>query len=68
MEIRLNGERIDVPEGRTLGALLDGLGVKADTKGVAVAVNDAVVPKRKWDATGLEPGDAVEIIHAVQGG
>jgi sulfur carrier protein len=46
--------------------LLALLGV--DAGGVAVAVNGTVVPKTGWEERRLAEGDAVEIIHAVQGG
>jgi sulfur carrier protein len=36
--------------------------------GVAVAVNDEVVPRRAWSATALADGDRVEVLTAVQGG
>lgn len=36
--------------------------------GVAVAVNDAVVPRGAWAATPLADGDRIEVLTAVQGG
>ncbi|GAB7007915.1 sulfur carrier protein ThiS [Nocardioides sp. AN3] len=36
--------------------------------GVAVAVNDAVVPHSVWETEALRPGDRVDIVTAVQGG
>lgn len=36
--------------------------------GLAVAVNDAVVPRSVWAGTWLQPGDRVELLSAVQGG
>lgn len=36
--------------------------------GVAVAVNDAVVPRGRWEALALAEGDRVLIIRATQGG
>jgi sulfur carrier protein len=37
-------------------------------QGVAVAINDAVVPRGTWAGTVVAPGDRVEIVTAVQGG
>lgn len=37
-------------------------------RGVAIAVNDSVVPKARWNKTKLEPGQRIEILTAVQGG
>ena len=36
--------------------------------GVAVAVNDAVLPRSAWESTVLADGDRVEMLTAVQGG
>ncbi|GAA0795507.1 sulfur carrier protein ThiS [Spirilliplanes yamanashiensis] len=37
-------------------------------RGVAVAVNGEVVPRRTWADTALRDGDRVEILTAAQGG
>lgn len=37
-------------------------------RGIAVAINGAVVPRAAWAKTVLRPGDAVEIVLARQGG
>jgi len=37
-------------------------------RGVAVAIDDAVVPRGAWGATVVRPGDRVEVVTAVQGG
>ncbi len=36
--------------------------------GVALAVNDQVVPRQQWDSYLLKPNDNILIITAVQGG
>ena len=36
--------------------------------GVAVAVNDVVLPRRHWARTMITDGDRIEIVTAVQGG
>lgn len=36
--------------------------------GVAVALNETVVPRGLWGATTVRPGDRVEVVTAVQGG
>jgi sulfur carrier protein len=65
--ITLNGanQQLNV---RTLAALLDEQDIGADARGIAVAVNGAVVPRAAWTATNLRPGDSVEIVRARQGG
>jgi sulfur carrier protein len=52
----------------TLEALLAEKEVDSRQRGIAVAVNGAVVPRAQWPATALKPGDSVEIVRARQGG
>ncbi|MDH4036877.1 MAG: sulfur carrier protein ThiS [Candidatus Krumholzibacteria bacterium] len=68
MRIKLNGTDTDVQPGTALVALLERFDIKPDTDGIAVAVNETVVPRRAWQTHTLENGDVVEIIRAVQGG
>jgi sulfur carrier protein len=66
MTIVINGESRELPDGSTAAdaaALITG-----QVSGVAVAVNDDVVPKSQWARTALADGDSVEILTAVQGG
>lgn len=65
--IRVNGA--DKPFGAsTIAALLEEEGVPAGARFVAVAVNEAVVPRARWSEVSLKPGDTVEIVKPVQGG
>jgi sulfur carrier protein len=65
--IRINGE--DEPlAADTLAALLEEKAVDVDQRGIAVALNGAVVPRAAWPQTALKPGDSVEIVRARQGG
>jgi sulfur carrier protein len=66
MQVKLNGEPREIPEGLTVAGLLAHLGVKATR--VAVEVNEAVVTKDRYDGQALAPGDAVEIVAFVGGG
>lgn len=52
----------------TVADLLRSKGLDPERKGIAVAVNGAVVPRRIWADAALSAGDAVEIIEAKQGG
>ena len=65
MQVRLNGEIREVPDGATIAALLQQLGVKPQR--VAVEVNEAVVTRDRYDAHALKSGDAVEIVAYVGG-
>jgi sulfur carrier protein len=65
--IRINGE--DEPLVATsLAALLEDKAVDVAQRGIAVALNGAVVPRAAWPQTQLKPGDSVEIVRARQGG
>jgi sulfur carrier protein len=65
--IRVNGETepLDVA---TLEALLMEKAVDTGQRGIAVAVNGAVVPRAAWPDTVLHSGDSIEIVRARQGG
>jgi sulfur carrier protein len=66
MQVRVNGELREIPEGMTVAGLLGHLGVKAPR--VAVEVNEAVVTKDRYEAHRIGPGDTVEIVAFVGGG
>jgi thiamine biosynthesis protein ThiS len=42
--------------------------LNVNTRHVAIAVNDAVVPRAQWNDVRLRENDRVEIITAVAGG
>lgn len=65
--IRVNGQDEPLAVG-TLSALLEEKAVDTGQRGIAVAVNGAVVPRAAWPRTQLRPGDSVEIVRARQGG
>ena len=65
--IRVNGQ--DEPlVAATLAALLEEKAVDTGQRGIAVAVNGAIVPRAAWPHTTLHPGDSIEIVRARQGG
>jgi sulfur carrier protein len=66
--ISLNGQDSEVRAGETLTAVLARLGVAADARGVAVAVDDQVVPRSAWDTFVLAEHARVEVLTAMQGG
>jgi sulfur carrier protein len=65
--IRINGESEPLVAA-TLAALLDEKAVDTSQRGIAVAVNGAVVPRAAWPSTELRAGDSIEIVRARQGG
>jgi sulfur carrier protein len=68
MTVSVNGVSRDMPEGTTVPALLALVGRDPAMTGVAVAVDDAVVSRSRWDETVLADGARVEIVTASQGG
>jgi sulfur carrier protein len=68
MELTINGEKHRIDDAGMLVDVLRHVGVAIDRGGLAVAVNDQVVPKTQWDRHEVHPGDRIEVIHAVQGG
>jgi sulfur carrier protein len=65
--ITINGEREPL-FAATLAVLLAEKAVDTAQKGIAVALNGAVVPRAAWPQTPLKAGDRVEIVRARQGG
>jgi len=65
--VHVNDSPYEVALGKTLAGLLEDLAL-AQRQGVAVAVNDAVVPRPDWAARALQANDRVLVIAAVQGG
>ena len=66
VQVRLNGEPRELPEGTTLDQAVTAL--TAAPAGIAAAVNGDVVPRGSWTGTQLRDGDQVEVVTAVQGG
>jgi thiamine biosynthesis protein ThiS len=66
MILHINGDPRDFPDGLTVAALVELLGMKADR--VAVELNLEIVPRANWQATQLKDGDKLEIVHFVGGG
>lgn len=62
----INGEERELPDGTTVAALLEVLGVVRN--GIAVAKNDRVVRRAEYESSEIADGDAIEIIKAVAGG
>jgi sulfur carrier protein len=62
----VNGEARDLVAGATVDMVVRQL--SRETRGVAVAVNGAVVSRGAWTSTPIRDGDAVEVLTAVQGG
>ena len=66
MRVTVNGKGRDIPEGTTVRALVELLGLAAGP--VAVERNEDVVPRAQHAAAVLSEGDVIEILHFVGGG
>ena len=66
MQIEVNGDPQEVPEGTTVRGLLETLGL-GDTL-VAVERIEQVVPRAQHATAELTAGDRVEVVHFVGGG
>jgi len=65
MKILVNDEEVEVDDRLTVAGLLDCLGYPE--KGIAVAVDWAVIPRSSW-GTVISDGSRIEVVTAVQGG
>jgi len=66
MQLVINGVARSVPDGLTVAALVEHLGMKSDR--IAVELNREIVPRGKWNETSVGENDRLEIVHFVGGG
>jgi sulfur carrier protein len=66
VKVIVNGIGRDLPDSASVADAAALLTSRAE--GIAVALNDSVVPRAEWAATPLADGDRVEVLTAVQGG
>ena len=67
MEVFINNQPVSVPDLAKLSDVLtqhDFL----NKRGIAVAVNNSVIPKSEWDSYTVDSADKITIIRATQGG
>ena len=66
MEVMLNGEKRDIPDGVTVAQLLAQLQIQPER--VAVEVNLTVLKRAQLPDVSLKSGDQVEIVQLIGGG
>ncbi|MGW8229078.1 MAG: sulfur carrier protein ThiS [Gammaproteobacteria bacterium] len=66
MDILVNGEQRQVPDSYTAAQLVDAMGLSGQR--IAMEVNLEIVPRSSYENYTLQPGDRVEVVHAVGGG
>lgn len=64
MIILVNNKPLELTFRRNITAILQ----HPETRGMAVAVNNLVVPKSEWETHILNDGDKITIVRATQGG
>ena len=67
MRIRVNESEREVPNNTKLLELFESLEI-ADLKGLAVAVNNEITSKTKWNNFQINENDHILIIRATNGG
>lgn len=66
MDIIVNGEKKNVPEGYTAEKLVESMALTG--RRIAMEVNHEIVPRSTFAQHIFQPNDAIEIVHAVGGG
>jgi sulfur carrier protein len=67
MEVFINNQSVSFDGPFTLDALLLQQNLH-DRKGIAVALNNVVIPKAQWETCKIDAADKITIIRATQGG
>ncbi|MCT4560896.1 MAG: sulfur carrier protein ThiS [Crocinitomicaceae bacterium] len=66
MKIRFNDKWVEIAE-QNLADFLTAEGLE-QKQGIAVAINDEVIPRSEWNQTQIEENDQLLIITAAAGG
>ena len=67
IEVSINQQNFQLPNNGRLADVLPLLFIQ-QADGIAIAVNQVVVPRGEWERYGLQSGDHVFVIKATQGG
>jgi sulfur carrier protein len=67
IRLQVNGEPRELAA-TSVAEALGALAIPPDARGLAVALNGALVTRVRWAATPLVAGDRLEIVRAVSGG
>jgi thiazole synthase len=66
--VELNGREVELAEGATVADAARAAGVDPERRGIALALDGEVVPRRELAAIRLEAGQRVEVVEAIGGG
>ena len=67
MDIYINSKQQELPGNARITDALTTLNIVSQ-KGIAIAVNNNVIPRQEWDTYILQPEDKMTLIKATQGG
>ncbi|MEA5428690.1 sulfur carrier protein ThiS [Arcicella lustrica] len=67
MTVFVNDETFEFSENPTLIEVLNQQGIN-ELHGLALAINEEVIPRAEWSAIKLESNDRLMLIRATQGG
>ena len=68
MEITINNQLKNLSDNRlTVQQLLD-MEIPSKQKGIAIAINNTVIPRTEWETKNILQNDNILIIKATQGG
>lgn len=67
MKIYINNQPEELKQSHSVSEILNRLQLP-HTRGIAIAVNDQIVPKAIWDMHRLQENDKITLIRATQGG
>ncbi|MDK8791326.1 MULTISPECIES: sulfur carrier protein ThiS [unclassified Corynebacterium] len=68
MNYTVNQEERQGKAGLTIADVVANETGEKDATGIAIALNQAVVPRSQWENRGVADGDEIDILVAVQGG
>ncbi len=67
MNIYVNDKPTEVKQDTSINSLLKLMNVES-SQGIAIGINDQVIPRNEWDLNLLKENDKVLLIRASQGG
>ena len=68
MNYTVNQEECQGDEGLTIAEVVVNETGEKDATGIAIALNQAVVPRSQWESREVTEGDEIDILLAGQGG
>jgi sulfur carrier protein len=67
MKIQINSEEKVIPDGLTVNDVIFTV-LQLQPAGMAIAINDSIVPRTLWETTSLNSNDKMLVIKASKGG